>query len=67
MRQKIKELLDKPWTTRGFLKFMGIMYVIGMIFIGLWNLILFWDDVKGWFKKKFGKKGSKKNINTTAD
>ena len=60
MRQKINELLDRPWTTRGFLKFMGIMYVIGMIFIGLWNLMLFWDDVKGWLKKKFGKKDTKK-------
>ena len=60
MRQKINELLGRPWTTKGFLKFMCIMHVIGMIFIGLWNLMLFWDDVKGWFKKKFGKKDTKK-------
>ena len=60
MRQKINELLDRPWTTRGYLKFTGIVYVIGMIFIGLWNLMLFWDDVKDWFNKKFGKKGTKK-------
>ena len=60
MRQKFNGLLDRPWTIRGFLKFMGIMHVIGRIFIGLWNLMLFWDDVKGWFKKKFGKKDTKK-------
>ena len=60
MKQKFNELLDKPWTTRGYLKFTGIMYVIGMIFIGLFNLMLFWDDVKGWFKKKFSKKDTKK-------
>ena len=61
MKQKINGLLDKPWTTKGFLKFMGIMYVIGMIFIGLWNLMLFWDDVKGWFKKKFIKDTKKED------
>ena len=61
MKQKINELLDRPWTTRGFLKFMGIMHVIGIIFIGLWNLMLFWDDVKGWFKKKFTKDTKKED------
>ena len=60
MKQKINELLDRPWTTRGYLKLTGIVYVIGMIFIGLWNLMLFWDDVKSWFKKKFNKKDTKK-------
>ena len=60
MKQKINELLDRPWTTRGYLKFTGIVYVLCMIFIGLWNLMLFWDDVKGWFKKKFSKKDTKK-------
>ena len=59
MKQKINELLDRPWTTRGYLKTTGIMCIIGMIFIGLWNLMLFWDDVKGWFKKKFSKKDTK--------
>ena len=59
MRQKINELLDRPWTTRGYLKTTGIMCIIGMIFIGLWNLMLFWDDVKVWFKKKFSKKDTK--------
>ena len=67
MKQKINELLDEPWTIRGYLKTTGIMCIIGMIFIGLWNLMLFWDDVKDWFNKKFGKKGSKKKINTTVD
>ena len=67
MKQKINELLDRPWTTRGYVKTTGIMCIIGMIFIGLWNLMLFWDDVKDWFNKKFGKKGSKKKINTTVD
>ena len=60
MKQKINELLDRPWTTRGYLKTTGIMCIIGMIFIGLWNLMLFWDDVKDWFNKKFNKKGTKK-------
>ena len=60
MKQKINELLDRPWTTRGYLKSICIMFIIGMIFIGLWNLMLFWDDVKGWFKKKFSKKDAKK-------
>ena len=31
-----------------------------MKLIGLWNLILFWDDVKSWFNKKFSKKDTKK-------
>ena len=61
MKQKINELLDRPWTTRGYLKLTGIMYLIGMIFIGLWNLMLFWDDVKGWFKKKFTKDTKKED------
>ena len=61
MKQKINKLLDRPWTTRVFLKFIGIMYAIGMIFIGLWNLMLFWDDVKGWFKKKFMKDTKKED------
>ena len=61
MKQKFNGLLDRPWTTRGFLKFTGIMYAIGMIFIGLWNLMLFWDDVKGWFKKKFIKDTKKED------
>ena len=60
MKQKINELLDRPWTTRGYLKLTGIMYLIGMIFIGLWNLMLFWDEIKSWFKKKFCKKDTKK-------
>ena len=60
MKQKINELLDRPWTTRGYLKTTGVMCIIGMIFIGLWNLMLFWDDVKDWFNKKFGKKDTKK-------
>ena len=60
MKQKINELLDEPWTIRGYLKTIGIMYIIGMIFIGLWNLMLFWDDVKDWFNKKFSKKDTKK-------
>ena len=60
MKQKINGLLDEPWTIRGYLKTTGIMCIIGMIFIGLWNLMLFWDDVKDWFNKKFNKKGTKK-------
>lgn len=60
MKQKFNELLDKPWTTRGYLKFTGIVYVICMISVGVWYLKCYWDDVKDWFKKKFNKKDTKK-------
>ena len=60
MKQKFNELLDKPWTTRGYLKFAGIVYVICMISVGVWNPILYWDEVKDIFKKKFNKKDTKK-------
>ena len=60
MKQKFNRLLDEAWTIRGYLKSIGIMCIIGMIFIGLWNLMLFWDDVKGRFNKKFSKKDTKK-------
>ena len=60
MKQKFNELLDKPWTTRRYLKFTGIVYVICMIFIGVWYLKYYWDEVKDWFKKKFNKKETKK-------
>ena len=60
MKQKFNELLDKPWTTRGYLKFTGIVYVICMIFVGVWWLKFYWDEVKDWFKKKFKKKETKK-------
>ena len=49
MKQKFNELLDKPWTTRGYLKLVGIVYVICMIFTGGWYLNLYWDEVKDWF------------------
>ena len=60
MKQKFNELLDKPWTTRGYLKFTGIVYVSCMILVGLWWLKFYWDEVKDWFKKKFKKKETKK-------
>lgn len=60
MKQKFNELLDKPWTTRGYLKFAGIVYVICMISVGVWYLKMYWDDIKDWFKKKFNKKETKK-------
>lgn len=60
MKQKFNELLDKPFTTRVYLKIVGIVYVICMIFVGVWNLNLYWDEVKDWFKKKFNKKDTKK-------
>ena len=60
MKQKFNELLDRPWTTRGYLKFTGIVYVICMIFVGVWYLKFYWDDIEDWFKKKFKKKGTKK-------
>ena len=60
MKQKINELLDRPWTTRGYLKFTGIVYVSSMMLFGLWYLKIYWDEIKGWFNKKFGKKDAKK-------
>ena len=60
MKQKFKELLDKPWTTRGYLKLAGIACVIYTIFVGVLYLKWYWDDVKDWFKKKFKKKETKK-------
>ena len=60
MKQKFNELLDRPWTTRGYLKLTGITCVIYVIFVGVWYLKLYWDEVKDWFKKKFNKKGTKK-------
>ena len=60
MKQKFNELLDKPWTTRGYFKFAGIVYVISIVFAGVLYLRCYWDEVKDWFKKKFNKKGTKK-------
>lgn len=60
MKQKFNELLDRPWTTRGYLKFTGIVYVLCMIFVGLLWLKFYWDEVKDWFKNKFKKKETKK-------
>ena len=62
MKQKINELLDRPWTTRGYLKTTGIMCIIGMIFIGLWNLML-----RVGLKRSLVRKILKKKINTTVD
>ena len=60
MRQKINELLDRPWTTRGYLKLTGIVYVLCAILVSLWYLKFYWDEIKDWFNKKFGKKDTKK-------
>lgn len=60
MKQKINELLDRPWTTRGCLKFTCIAYVLYAILVGLLYLKSYWDEIKGWFDKKFGKKCTKK-------
>ena len=59
MRQKINELLDRPWTTRGYLKLTGIVYVLCAILLGLLYLKFQWDEIKGWFNKKFSKKDTK--------
>ena len=59
MKQKINELLDRPWTTRGYLKFTGIVYVLCAILLGLLYLKFYWDEIKGWFDKKFSKKDTK--------
>ena len=66
MRQKINELLDRPWTTRGYLKLTGIVYILCAILVGLLYLKFYWDEIKGWFKKKFTK-DTKKKINTTVN
>lgn len=55
MKQKFNELLDRPWTTRGYLKFTGIVYIIMMIIVGVWYIACLWDDICDWFKKKFSK------------
>ena len=60
MKQKINELLDRPWTTRGYLKLTGIVYVSCAILLGLLYLKFYWDEIKGWFNKKFSKKDTKK-------
>ena len=60
MRQKINELLDRPWTTRGYLKLTGIVYVLCAILVSLVYLKFYWDEIKGWFNKKFSKKDTKK-------
>ena len=60
MKQKFNELLDKPWTTRGYLKLTGSAYVSCMILVGLWWLQFYWDAVKDWCKKNFKKKETKK-------
>ena len=59
MKQKINELLDRPWTTRGYLKLTGIACVLYVILVGLWYLKFYWDEIKGWFDKKFSKKDAK--------
>ena len=51
MRQKINELLDRPWTTRGYLKLTGIVYVLCAILLGLLYLKFYWDEIKDWFNK----------------
>ena len=60
MKQKFNELLDKPWTTRGYLKLACITCVIYAIFVGVLYLKWYWDEVKDWFRKKFNKKETKK-------
>ena len=60
MKQKFNELLDKPWTTRRYLKLSGIVCVIYVIFVGVWYLKLYWDEIKDLFKAKFKKKETKK-------
>ena len=60
MKQEINELLDRPLTTRGCLKLTGIAYVLTVILVGLFYLKFYWDEIKGWFDKKFSKKDTKK-------
>ena len=60
MKQKINELLDRPWTTRRLLKLTGIAYSLFAILVGLCYFKFYWDEIKGWFNKKFSKKDTKK-------
>lgn len=60
MKQKFNELLDRPWTTRGYLKLTGIVYVITMILTAIWYAWYRWTDICNWFKSKFSKKKTKK-------
>lgn len=60
MKQKFNELLDKPWTTRGYLKLAGITCVIYVIFVGVLYLKWYWDEVKDWFKRSLIRKTLKK-------
>ena len=47
MKQKINELLDRPWTTREYLKLTGVACVLYAILVGLWYLKFYWDEIKG--------------------
>lgn len=60
MKQKFNELLDKPWTTRGYLKLTGIVYIITMIIVAIWYIMYFWDNICNWFESKFSKKKAEK-------
>ena len=60
MKQKTNGLLDEPWTIRGYLKTTGIMCILCAILVGLLYLKFYWDEIKGWFDKKFSKKDTKK-------
>lgn len=56
MKQKFNELLDRPWTTRGYLKLTGIVYVITIAVMAIWYIWYKWTDICNWFKSKFSKK-----------
>lgn len=60
MKQKFNELLDRPWTTRGYLKLTGIVYVITIAACAVFYVIGRWTDICNWFKSKFSKKETEK-------
>lgn len=61
MKQKINKLFSEPFTIKKYLSFIAILYVLYAIIFGiLCCFMVYCNKIKGWFDKKFGKKGTKK-------
>lgn len=58
MRNKINQLLDKPWTTRGYLKCTGVCVIIYAI---IWGICVFVDNCWEPIMAKFSKKSDKES------
>ena len=67
MKQKINELLDRPWTTRGYLKLTGIVCVLYTILVGLWYLKFTGMKLRVGLIRSLVRKILKKKINTTTN